>query len=263
MNPPSPASDDALIYEQAVGERIRTLLRVDFLMRQFEHHRQQTASWDKRAAVGTLLELFDLIGRHNIKLDLIRELDQRLAWLKMLEGSEGAHPERLHKVIELHRGLREDAHALDYPVHRNPFQHELLHTLSQRLRMPGCGSETDLPMYQNWLANRQLDHTAIIQQWNEPLEPIVRIARTILDMIRNSTSFRKAFAQSGWHEEPLDPSRTHQMIRIRLPADATCYPEISIDRRSFSIVFRDGRSLHERPAQIGDNLEFELACCLF
>ena len=263
MTPSSPKPRDALIYEQAVGERIRTLLRIDFLMRQFEHHHRQTESWDKRAAIGTLLELFDLVGRHNIKLDLIRELDQRLAWLKMLEGAEGTHPQRLRKAVRLHESLREEAHALDYPVHRNPFRHELLHTLSQRLRMPGCGSETDLPMYQNWLANRQLDHTALIRQWSEPLEPIVRITRTILDMIRRSAAFRTAFAQAGWHEEPLDPSRTHQMIRIRLPAAAAYYPEISIDRRSFSIVFRDGRSLHERPAQTGDNVEFELACCLF
>ena len=81
-----------IIYEQAVNERMRTFLRIDFLARQFEYHYAQPSLWGTRATVATLLEFVSLISRHNIKIELIRELDQRLAWLEMLSSSGQCRP---------------------------------------------------------------------------------------------------------------------------------------------------------------------------
>jgi len=64
-------------------------------------------------------------------------------------------------------------------------------------------------------------------------------------------------------EQGLDPGRIHQMIRIRMPAESEFYPEISIGKRSFSIVFREDGDLDQRPAQTDQEVKFELACCLF
>ena len=252
-----------LIYEQAVNERMRTFLRIDFLARQFEFHLTQPNLWDVRATVATLLEFVSLISRHNIKLELIRELDQRLAWLEMLGASDNADAGRLAEVIELHQKLRDEAHALQYPVHQHLAKQDLLNTITQRNRMPGCTSETDIPLYHNWLSNQDIDHAAQLQQWYEPFSAIIRIARTVLDMVRNSATFAAEVAEAGWFEQSLDPGRIHQMIRIRLPQGSEFYPEIGIGKRTFSIVFREGGQLAERPQQTDRRVEFELACCLF
>lgn len=260
MNDTSPPS---LIYEQAVNERMRTFLRIDFLARQFEYHYQQPSLWGTRATVATLLEFVSLISRHNIKVELIRELDQRLSWLEMLSSSDNADLELLKEIVDLHQNLRDDAHGLQYPVHQHLTRHDMLNTVSQRIRMPGCTSETDIPLYHNWLASQQIDHAAQLQQWYEPFTPIIQIARTVLEMVRNSASFTPQAAEEGWFEQALDPSRIHQMIRIRMPADSAFYPEISIGKRSFSIVFREGSNLDQRSAQTTQEVTFELACCLF
>ena len=139
----------------------------------------------------------------------------------------------------------------------------MLNTVSQRIRMPGCTSETDIPLYHNWLASQQADHVTQLQQWYEPFAPIIQIARTVLEMVRNSALFVPEAAKEGWFEQTLDPSRIHQMIRIRMPAGSEFYPEISIGKRSFSIVFRRGSELDQRPAQATQEVKFELACCLF
>ena len=260
MNDPSPPP---LIYEQAVNERMRTFLRIDFLARQFEHHYAQPSLWGTRATVATLLEFVSLISRHNIKVELIRELDQRLAWLEMLSSSDNADLGRLKNVIRLHQNLRDDAHGLQYPVHQHLTRHDMLNTVSQRIRMPGCTSETDIPLYHNWLTSRQADHAAQLTQWYEPFAPIIQIARTVLEMVRNSAGFVPETAKDGWFEQALEPGRVHQMIRIRMPAESGFYPEISIGKRSFSIVFREEGNLDRRPAQTARDVQFELACCLF
>ena len=260
MNDTPPPS---LVYEQAVNERMRTFLRIDFLARQFEYHYAQPSLWEIRATVSTLLEFVSLIGRHNIKIELIRELDQRLAWLEMLGASDNADLDLLKEVIQLHQQLRDDAHNLIYPVHQHLTRHEMLNTIGQRIRMPGCTSETDVPLYHSWLANRQADHAALLKEWYEPFAPIIQIARTVLDMVRNSAAFVPETAKEGWFEQALDPGRIHQMIRIRLPEGSAFYPEISIAKRSFSIVFREGTDLEQRPLQTTQEVEFELACCLF
>ena len=260
MNDTSPPP---LIYEQAVNERMRTFLRIDFLARQFEYHYARPSLWGTRATVATLLEFVSLISRHNIKVELIRELDQRLAWLEMLSSSDNADPELLKEIIELHQNLRDDAHGLQYPVHQHLTRHDMLNAVSQRTRMPGCTSETDIPLYYNWLTSRQADHAAQLRQWYEPFTPIIQIARTVLEMVRNSASFAPESARKGWFEQTLEPGRIHQMIRIRMPADSEFYPEISIGKRSFSIVFREGSDLDQRPAQTDQEVKFELACCLF
>lgn len=252
-----------LIYEQAVNERMRTFLRIDFLARQFEYHYAQSSLWGTRATVATLLEFVSLISRHNIKVELIRELDQRLAWLEMLSSSDNADLDLLREIVDLHRNLRDDAHGLQYPVHQHLTRHDMLNTVGQRIRMPGCTSETDVPLYHNWLTSRQADHAAQLQQWYEPFTPIVQIARTVLEMVRNSASFVPETAKEGWFEQTLDPGRIHQMIRIRMPSDSEFYPEISIGKRSFSIVFREGSDLDQRPVQTARAVKFELACCLF
>ncbi len=259
----SDASPSSLVYEQAVNERMRAFLRIDFLARQFERHYAEASLWGIRAAVSTLLEFVSLISRHNIKVELIRELDQRLSWLEMLGASDNADPDLLREIIELHQSLREDAHNLRYPVHQHLTRNDMLNTVSQRIRMPGCTSETDIPQYHNWLAHGQIDHAAQLRQWYEPFAPIIEIARTVLEMVRDSAPFTPETAREGWFERPLDPGRAHQMIRIRMPENSDIYPEISIGKRAFSIVFREGGDPARRPAQTSQEIEFELACCLF
>ena len=262
---PSAAPPAPLIYEQAVSDRLRTFLRIEFLAQQFEHHcaGADASGWEARAAVRTLLEFSSLIGQRNIKLDLIKELDQRLVWLKMLGDTEGIDASALQETVALHEALREQAHGLVYPVHQHLARYELLSSVGQRASMPGCTSEADLPLYASWLHDLRHSHQALLREWYAPFDPVIAIARTVLQMIRDSAPFAPAVGRRGWFEQALDPARPNQMIRIRLEPESRFYPEISVSRRSFSIVFRDGANLSTRPGQTGDDVPFELACCLF
>ena len=117
----------------------------------------------------------------------------------------------------------------------------MLNTISQRIRMPGCTSETDIPLYHNWLTSQRADHTTQLKQWYEPFAPIIQIARTVLEMVRNSATFVPETAKDGWFEQGLDPGRIHQMIRIRMPAESEFYPEISIGKTFFQHRIPRGR----------------------
>ena len=206
---PSPAPPAPLIYEQAVSDRLRTFLRIEFLAQQFEHHcaGADASGWEARAAVRTLLEFSSLIGQRNIKLDLIKELDQRLVWLKMLGDTEGIDASALQETVALHEALREQAHGLVYPVHQHLARYELLSSVGQRASMPGCTSEADLPLYASWLHDLRHSHQALLREWYAPFDPVIAIARTVLQMIRDSAPFAPAVGRRGWFEQALDPAR--------------------------------------------------------
>ncbi len=252
-----------LIYEHAITKRMRILTRVDYLARQFAHHCEQTSTWDLRAAINTLLELNTLMERNSIKLEVLRELEQRINWLEMLRDVNGVDQQRIDEIITEHQNLLEEVREMPYPVGETLTKHAFINTVRQRNQMPGCTSETDLPLYYKWLSDPRVNHTILLRQWFEPFTTIVHTGRTLLDWIRSSAPFHSASATRGWFETELDASRSHQMIRVKLRTDTNLYPEISVSNQSCTIVFRNGEALHQRPYQTTDDVEFELSRCLF
>ena len=259
-------SNATVIYEQAVNERLRMFLRIEFLASQFEHHCNASAAsyWDKRAAVRALLEFYSLLRQRNTRMDLIAELDQRISWLQMLRNTKKIDMQLVAQAIQQHQELRTQAHAMRYPLHQHLSDCELLNVLQQRVPLPGCTSEADQPLYTNWLHRIPAAHPAALREWYEPVRGMTDIVRTILDLIRRSADFSPAVAQRGWYEKQIETAQPRQMIRIRLSASSSFYPEISVTPKSFSIVFRDGGDFSsQHPRQIVTNIDFELACCLF
>ena len=49
-------AEDLVTYEQPLNERMRTFLRLSFLLDQAEFHAQGSSTWQSRAAVATLTE---------------------------------------------------------------------------------------------------------------------------------------------------------------------------------------------------------------
>ena len=252
-----------VIYEHAITKRMRILTRVDYLARQFEHHCTQTSSWDIRAAINTLLELNMLLERNNIKLDLMRELEQRINWLEMLSDVDDVDQKRMSEIITEHQSLLHDVRDMPDPVGEALTKHALINTVRQHARMPGCTSETDLPLYYKWLSDPRVNHTILLRQLFEPFTTVVHTSRTLLEWIRSSAPFHSATATRGWYETALDANRSHQMIRVQLRTDANLYPEISVSNQFCTIMFRNSEALQQRPNQTTEDVEFELSRCLF
>ena len=70
------ASAEWLIYEQPLNERVRTFLRLEFLLEQSAHHTALSSIWDSRAAVNAILEIASLLTRGDVRTEVLKELER-------------------------------------------------------------------------------------------------------------------------------------------------------------------------------------------
>ena len=76
-----------IIYEQPLNERIRTFLRLEHLFKITNHHIKGNSEWDSRAAITNLLSIVELLGRSDIKSDLVKELERHASTLNSLANN--------------------------------------------------------------------------------------------------------------------------------------------------------------------------------
>lgn len=71
----------AVCYEQPLNERVRFLLRLEFLFQQVTHAMRGHSPWDSRFALQGLLDILALTGRNEFKGELLKELDRHATTL--------------------------------------------------------------------------------------------------------------------------------------------------------------------------------------
>jgi cell division protein ZapD len=74
---PSPSAEPGLMtFEQPLTERMRTFLRVEFLYEQTLFHVDEPTEFSSRAAVHALLEILTILGRGDVRTDVLKELER-------------------------------------------------------------------------------------------------------------------------------------------------------------------------------------------
>ena len=76
-------------YEQPLNERVRVLLRLEFLFQQVHHGMVGCSAWNSRMALQGLFDILALTGRNEFKGDLLKELDRHAATLSRLRQTPG------------------------------------------------------------------------------------------------------------------------------------------------------------------------------
>ena len=66
-----------ITYEYPLNERIRTLLRLEDLFERSRHFIARTEPHDHHVALLTLFEIMEVVGRADLKSDLLQELERQ------------------------------------------------------------------------------------------------------------------------------------------------------------------------------------------
>jgi len=252
----------SIAYEQPLNERVRTFLRVEYLFDLADHYSAGDSPWDARLCLASLLEIVDLIGRSDVRNELIKELERHSATLTALEANPGVDPQRLASVLrELNAYLLELRDGASQPgqVLRKD---ELVQSIRQRNAIPGGTCNFDLPAYHHWLHNPATDRKRRLDLWQKDLQVLKNAMKLALNMIRNSTSPKREQAERGFFQKPIESNVSCQLVRVVLPAGSKYYPEISGGRHRFTVRFMEQPETAERPAQTQDTVEFILHCCI-
>ncbi|HET8702199.1 MAG TPA: cell division protein ZapD, partial [Nitrococcus sp.] len=147
----APLQVPSIAYEQPLNERVRTLLRLEFLYRQGRFGSEGESQWHSRLAVSSFVEIVGLLARSDVRSELQKELERLANALQALQQTPGVDPGRLRHILsecdQLIERLRAVPHGLGSEIKGNDF----LNAVAQRSSIAGGTCSFDLPVYHRWL----------------------------------------------------------------------------------------------------------------
>ncbi len=238
------AAAAAVLYEQPLAERMRTLLRLEALYQQFLYHVGEPAPWSTRAVMLSLLDMITILNRGDVRNDVLKELDRQLYVFDRYQNMPAVDDSRLKSVLRNLRQLREELVAVGSQYLQPLRESEFLNAIKHRSAIPGGACEFDLPEYSHWLRRPYAD----------------RIAE-LLWLVRESTPPTMQVAVNGAYHHVLARESTASLLRVGLPAGTAMYPEISGSHHRFTMRFMEWPDSMGRPVQVARDVRFQLSVC--
>lgn len=258
MNP----DQDAIVFEQPLTERIRTFLRLEFLFAEYEHHRADNTPHGARARLGGLLDILTVLGRSDLKKDIVKDLAEQQAVLTRLGNRPGVDNERLQSVLaEIKIALNNLQQLATQFASTALRDNEFLVSILNRSTIPGGTCAFDLPAYHHWLAQPAEKVRRDIDAWFADLVPFAQAILLDLRLLRGSVPVLEAVAKGGTYVHA--PQSACTLLRVFIPRAAAVYPEISAGSHRFTMRFMELRDINQRASQSHQDVAFKLQCCSF
>ncbi len=251
-----------ICYEQPLNERIRTLLRLEFLFHQLAHAITGQSEWDSRAALQALLEILEITAHNDIKSELIKELERQAGLLSRLRRTPGVDSETLDGVLADIGQATDRLRRLNNQVTDAVRTHDFLIAIRQRSIIPGGTCRFDLPGLHHWLEQAHAVRSKHLQDWLIPFRPLQEGGGLILKLIRNSALPQTETAWQGFFQKNLDSGLPSQMVRVILPQESAVFPEISAGKHRFAIRFMEQSDPNQRANQTTADIRFQLVYCV-
>lgn len=248
------------IYEHPLNERLRFFLRLEFLFRQARHSLRGDTVWDSHNTMTTLLEILNIVGRIDMKTEVIKELDRIHGTLNALTSTPEINHETLDQLLDNLSGFKSQLYSMEGSLAQDLRENEFLKLLIQRSGIPGGLCDFDLPLYRHWLKSSQVMRIDQLKYWLSTLDTLRLSVELMLKLIRESAEPVAQIAQNGSYQHNLEQNLPYQMIRIILPAESPYYVEISAGRHRYTARFMEA-AINTRPSQTTNNVEFHVSCC--
>lgn len=253
---------DTTVYEQPLNERIRTFLRLEFLFGQYDHHRGDTSVIGFRARLHALIEILTVLGRSDLKKDILKDLNEQHAVLTRLGNRPGVDNTRLQAVLTeiaaAISGLQQLTAQFASTALRD---NEFLMSVNNRSSIPGGTCAFDLPAYHHWLSQPGEKISRDIDNWFADLIPYAQAILLDLRLLRGSVPVMDAMAPGGTYVHA--PQSACSLLRVFVPNEEAAYPEISAGSHRFTLRFMQQRDINQRASQAHRDIAFKLQCCAF
>lgn len=255
---PSP-SPGHLTYEQPLTERMRTFLRVEFLFEQASYHAEDSTPHGTRAAVESLLEILTILGRGDIRAEVMKELERHTELLGRFRAKPGVDSSRLDELIANLSALRVQL-AEAGPQFMNPLKEcEFLSAIKHRSAIPGGTCAFDLPEFSYWLHLPYAERKRQFDDWMDKLRRVCDPVSQVLWLTRETAEPVERAAASGLYQYNLPRNEQYHLVRVFLPARSGLFPEISAGQHRFTIRFVKWQGVEKRSAQVNNDVKFLLS----
>ena len=255
--------DNNICFEFPLNERIRTLLRLEFMFAQMDYALTGDTTRDTRYALQTFFETFNIITRNELKSDLLQELDRHHANLSRLAATPAVDTAVLNDILSQISECREALNQAKLVSPESVRQNEFLNALRQRTVIPGGTCSFDLPAFHHWLEHNPTEsRRAYIDEWRRPFTPLNNTVSLILGLIRESAVPEQEVAKAGYFQKALDAHTPVQMSRVIIDRGGNVFPELSGGKHRISVRFLEQPNPNARATQAEWDIPFKLVCCV-
>ncbi len=248
-----------ILYEYPLNERVRTLLRLEYLFRRAAFLLQRANAFDHHFALLTMFEIMDVVSRQDLKSDLLKDLEKQRQQLLGFRGnpaiSEGTLDSVLAEVDAAFDGLNQQIGKPGQSLLEN----EWLMAIRSRASIPGGTCEFDLPAYYAWQHLPQAQRSADMAHWMDAFAALAMAVELILRLLRDSGTARKTLASGGSFQQNLG-GRSYQLLRLRVDGKLGVVPETTGHRLMVSVRFLRPDADWKLRA-VAEDVAFELALC--
>lgn len=249
-----------ILYEYPLNEGARTMLRLERLFGRLNLLVQRDADVDHHHALMTVFEVMELLGRSDLKGDLMRELDRQRLVLQGYRDNAAVAQAPLETLIAQFSGAFEGLNRLTGKLGSEITSNEWLMALRGRAAVPGGTFEFDAPGYHAWLHRPVANRRADLQRWTAGLQAVATGVQLIMGLVREAGQPVRAAAPGGQFQQSLPAGKAYQLLRVLLDDRLDVVPEITGHRLMVAIRFlRADTEGRLKPA--GDDVTFEFALC--
>ncbi len=225
-----------ILYEYPLQERVRTLLRLEYLFRRADYLQQCAHPQEHHCALLTLFEIMDVAARQDLKSEVLKELERQRQLFQSYRGNPAVAESVLDAVLsELDTAfdaLNQQPGRLGQALHEN----EWLMAVRSRAGIPGGTCEFDLPAYYAWQHLPEAQRRADLARWFGCFGPLAASVELLLRLLRDAGTTRRVQAEGGSYQQNLS-GKPYLLLRLRVDGALGVVPEITGHRLMVAVRF--------------------------
>ncbi|MFT0532653.1 cell division protein ZapD [Castellaniella hirudinis] len=247
-----------ILYEYPCNERVRTLLRVEYLFDRLFFFARGEDPHHHQIALATLFDLLDVCERADVRTAVLQDLDRHRSALAALREHPGVDVPTVDGLLTDIQGASA-ALAGQGRIGQCLRDNEWLSSLRGRITVPGGSSPIDLPSYYAWQVKPSETRVRDLNGWIAPMMCLHQAMALILQLLRDAGDARDQVASQGAYQEMLG-GKTFQLLRVWVDGEHQVFPEISANKYVIWVRFST-QDNQAKPQAVARDVAFRLARC--
>ena len=258
-----PQSSTGILYEFPLRDATRLLLRLEVLGEHLKHARGQRGPERNRIAAHAVLSALDLVYREDLRAHLLQQIYYLQRNYEILRARADIRQGELKAILAELEEFRDELAQLKANEVRTLRFDPLISALRQRDSVTDAAMTVDLPMYQWWLNSGPERRREDIRRWTESFQPLMDANRRFLALLRERGEYRDCSAARGGFTASVTRGHELWMVRVAMPADAPCFPQVSgaSDSSKIHVRFFKTPSAKDASEPYRADFPFRLAVC--
>ncbi len=248
-----------IIYEQPVAENIRNFLKCEYIYEKYYSSLLKKDLWDIKSCLSSIIEISDFTLRINLKVELLKELDKTILFLKFLKESDQITLSSFDENITNVKNSINELNEIQTNPSKTVIDNDFLMLVKSKIQLPAGDNFFDIPSYLNFLSSKKSFIISSIEKWFAPFNSLCNASKLILKIKRKYANFESYVSHKSYFELKLEKNDKIDLLRIKLNNNINIYPDSSVNSHNINIIFKTAYGNNRLSKAIDENLEFELA----